>query len=274
MTEFIAEKQSDHKMQEFAQRAMRIIFNRAGIIVPPHRENAIFRLLMSLDSAHEKKGIAALLDALERDPNHKAWSSFISGFTINHTAFFREPHHFNHLENTLRKKGQCKIWCAASSTGEEPYSIAMVVNEVFGEQASFPSILATDIDDAALAKARRGNYRVDRISSLSEDRVKRHFLKGIEENKDYVRVKNSVQKRVTFDSFNLNNSNWTNLGLFDIVFCRNTMIYFDQSAQTQLLKRFASVIKPGGHLYIGHSESVTAITNQFRLLGQTVYERI
>jgi chemotaxis protein methyltransferase CheR len=263
-----------HVPTALAQKAVRMIYQRAGVIVPSHREGAIGRHLYSLDARYGQAGIEKLLQALESDAQHRAWPEFISGFTINHTAFFREPHHFEHLATVLRQKGSCSIWSAAASTGEEAYSIAMTINEVLGERASAPAaILATDIDQHAIAQAKEAVYDANRIESLDEARIKRHFLKGTGQNNGQVKLKKSVRDRVRFDCLNLNDRSWPQLGPFDAVFCRNTMIYFDQETQKKLLKRFAGVIRPGGFLYIGHSESVTSLTDQFRLLGQTIYQR-
>lgn len=254
-------------------RATQLIFQQAGLVVPPHREGGIYRNLSALQRKFDQADVADLLNALEANPNHEAWPGFISCFTINHTAFFRESHHFAHLAKIVREKGPQAIWCAAASTGEEPYSIAMTLNEVLGEHARCPNILATDIDASAIEQAREAVYDSARIASLSEEQVKRHFLRGVDVNCGQVRVKKFVRDRVRFGVMNLNQRAWPAMDPFDAIFCRNTMIYFDQKTQATLLSRFASVLKPGGYLYIGHSENITPLTTQFKLLGQTVYQR-
>ena len=197
----------------------------------------------------------------------------INGLTTNLTSFFRESHHFDCLAQDLRERHlrDARIWCSASSTGEEAYSIAMVVEETFGSAARV-EIVASDIDTTVLA-AQRAVYDAD-ARGLSPQRLQRHFLRVKGANEGRNRVRPAVAQRVTIRTLNLIESRW-NLGEpFDIVFCRNVMIYFDAPTQRRVLERLHAVLRPEGLLYVGHSENFTASRNLFRLRGKTIYMKV
>jgi len=258
----------------WCDKAVKLLHARTGIVLGEHKVASTQRILHALSERFADGDPAALLHVLDRGENSDAWTAFINAFTINHTAFFREPHHFLRLEEFFRSRPQgCSVWCAAASTGEEPYSIAMVAQEVYESARVSCSILATDIDTDALGIAQTGVYALARADSVGQSRLKRHFLRGVGSHLGKAKIRSSVQERVSFASFNLNAATWPAAESFDVVFCRNTMIYFDRPTQQQLLKNFARVIRPGGLLFIGHSESITQLTNAFSLLGQTVYQR-
>jgi chemotaxis protein methyltransferase CheR len=165
------------------------------------------------------------------------------------------------------------VWCNAASTGEEPYSIAMTLHESLGPQLD-ASVLASDIDTKVLAAAQRGVYAAD-ARGLSPERLKRHFLRGTRANAGFIRVKPELARLVSFRPFNLMSASWSTLGEpFDIVFCRNVMIYFDNPTQRRVLERLHAAMRPGGLLYVGHSENFTDARALFRLRGKTIYERL
>lgn len=257
------------------ERVGRLILARAGLTLGEHKVASTQRTVRDLAVRFADGDPSALLNMLEQNPSHEAWDDFVNAFTINHTAFFREPHHFVKLAEYFREHpAGCSIWCAAASTGEEPYSIAMVGAEVYGENHQNFSILATDIDTKALATAAEGIYTTARTEGVSEMRLKQHFLKGRDKRVGKVRIRPEVQSHVTFNQINLVDPNWPQIGPFDVIFCRNTMIYFDRDAQKKLISRFARVLRPGGLLFIGHSESIAMLSTEFRLLGQTVYQKL
>jgi chemotaxis protein methyltransferase CheR len=185
----------------------------------------------------------------------------------------REAHHFECLAQDLRERqGKLRIWSAAASTGEEPYSIAMVVDETLGAQAR-TEIVASDIDTTVLATAERGIY--DAASrGLSPARLQRHFLRGKGTNEGHIRVRPALARRVSFRALNLVDSSWDLGGPFHIVFCRNVMIYFDAPTQRQVLERLHAAMLPDGLLYVGHSENFTQAREWFRLRGKTVYLKV
>jgi chemotaxis protein methyltransferase CheR len=209
--------------------------------------------------------------------HHGEWQEFVNCLTTNLTAFFREDHHFQLLTRDLpalmqaRRGSGLRIWCSASSTGEEPYSLAMTVLEVLGANAPV-QILASDIDTKVLAKASSGIYDID-SKGLSPERLKAHFLRGTGPQDGLIRVKPHVAKLVSFLPLNLMDEHWALGDPFDIVFCRNVMIYFDHATQRQVLQGIHSVMNPGGLLYVGHSENFNDARDLFSLRGKTVYQR-
>jgi chemotaxis protein methyltransferase CheR len=217
-------------------------------------------------------GVKQYLDYLEQNPQAPEWDRYISAFTINHTAFFREQHHFTALAEFVRgRKKPLSIWCAAASPGEEPYSIAMTLHQYCYEPMVGVSLLATDIDATAIAVARKAVYSLERAKPVPEDLLKRYFKRGTGRQTGLVRVKSELRAMIEFDTFNLVSQNWPTQQ-FDAIFCRNTMIYFEKSTQIKILDRFASVLKPDGLLFAGHSENFTYLTKALRLKGQTIYE--
>ncbi len=206
--------------------------------------------------------------------------NFTNSITTNLTAFFREQHHFDYLANTLlprlrkEKAGsrRLRIWSAGCSTGEEPYSLAMTVLENLPAHEHWDvKILATDLDSNVLETAQRGIYTMDRIKGISNQRLKRWFLKG-RHNKDAVRVNPELQELISFRQLNLLRP-WPFRGPFDFIFCRNVVIYFDKPTQKILFERYADMLELNSHLFIGHSESLFKVTDRFKLIGQTIYIR-
>lgn len=215
---------------------------------------------------------------LLRDGDGSEEAGFINAITTNLTSFFREGHHFQHLEQhvfpELREKNaasrRVRIWSAGCSTGEEPYSIAMTIM-----RSAFPpnwdvKLLATDLDTNVVAKAKSGVYGVDRIKGLSADNISRFFNKP--EDESYA-VKEDVKALITFKQLNLL-EHWPMKGPFDVIFCRNVVIYFNKETQRRLFDRYADMLCDGGHLFIGHSESLTNVCDRFKLIGRTIYRKI
>ena len=165
-----------------------------------------------------------------------------------------------------------KIWCSASSTGEEPYSIAMTLCETFNTLTPPAQIIATDIDTNVLATGENGVYPMDRVERMAPERVKRFFLKGKGRHEGMVRVRPELRQMVIFKQLNLLSDHWPISGPFDAIFCRNVMIYFDKPTQGKILTRFAPLMKPDALLFAGHSENFLYVSNLFRLRGKTVYE--
>ncbi|MYN11624.1 methyltransferase domain-containing protein [Pusillimonas sp. TS35] len=253
-------------------RAARLLRQRVGIILADHKREMVERKLGMRAKALGMSSISAYLDCLESNADDAEWEGFINGFTINHTAFFREQHHFELLAEHARSRPRpLSVWCCASSTGEEAYSIAMTLQDICGGRQGSFNLLATDIDTQALVTARRGVYSLDRVSSVPQAFLRTYFQRGIRREAGRVRVSSTLREAVQFEHLNLLSRDWP-AGPFDAVFCRNTMIYFDKPTQTRLLERFAGVLKPGGLLFVGHSENFTYLTKALRLRGQTVYE--
>ena len=253
-------------------RIRELIGQRAGIVLAEHKRDMVYS---RVGRRVRQRGLTRFVDylaELERNASGPEWEAFTNALTTNLTSFFREAHHFPLLAEHFRgRSGPARVWSAAASTGEEPYSIAMVLLETLGGGADI-QVLATDIDTAALARAREGIYPLEQVRrQLDEQRIKRFFLRGGGRRAGFVRVRPEVAARVRFEPFNLIARGWPLSQRFDAIFCRNVMIYFDRATQARILERFAPLLKPDGLLFVGHSENFSLVSDRFRLRGQTVY---
>ncbi len=258
------------------QRVRKLIYDHAGISLNDSKQDMVYSRLARRLRATGIDNFNDYLALLESN-NKTEWEAFANSLTTNLTSFFREPHHFPLLaDHVLKRKGgqRISLWCSASSTGEEPYSMAMTMVDAFGTFTPPVSILATDIDTNVLAKAEEGVYPIDRVEKLSQDVIKRFFLKGSGAQSGFVRVRPELRAMVTFRRVNLLDSEWPVRGPLDAIFCRNVMIYFDKETQLKILHRFAPLLQPDGLLFAGHSESFHHAAHLFRLRGKTVYELV
>ena len=256
------------------ERIRQLIYQRAGISLHAGKQAMVYSRLSRRLRETGQRSFAEYLQALEHGGSESDWQEFVNCLTTNLTAFFREEHHFHALVEDLRARTSrpLRIWCNAASTGEEPYSLAMTVVETLGASAQ-AKLVCSDIDTKVLATAQRGVYAAD-ARGLSPERLRRHFMRGTAQNAGSIRVKPELSRLVEFRTFNLMSASWSALGEpFDIVFCRNVMIYFDNPTQRKVLERIHAAMKPGGLLYVGHSENFTESRDLFRLRGKTVYER-
>ncbi|CAN5240072.1 chemotaxis protein methyltransferase [soil metagenome] len=255
------------------QRVRALIYERAGIAIAETKTEMVYSRLARRLRATGLTTFKQYLDALENGTSAGEWEAFTNALTTNLTSFFREAHHFPILAAHVRElKRPLQIWCAASSTGEEPYSIAMTLCETFGTLSPPVQIIATDIDTNVLAKAEAGVFSNERLEKLSAERTRRFFQKGKGARAGMVRIKSEVRDLITFRQLNLLADDWPISGPFDAIFCRNVMIYFDRTTQARLLARFAPLMRPDGLLFAGHSENFLYVSSVFKLLGNTVYE--
>ncbi len=254
-------------------RICQLIYERAGIVLADNKREMVYSRLAKRLRLHGISHFGDYLDRLARQPAAREWEAFTNALTTNLTAFFREAHHFPLLAQHIAGRNEpVRIWCAAASTGEEPYSIAMTLLEALPSSvASLSQVVATDIDTEALSKAKMGIYPLKQVLEVGEERARRFFLRGSGDRVGLARIRPEVAKLVDFRQLNLHAPRWDISGPFDVIFCRNIMIYFDKPSQTQILKRFVSYIKPDGLLITGHSENFTYLTDDFKLRGQTVY---
>ena len=254
-------------------RASSLLKRRAGIVLGTHKQEMVERTLGARANAVGVATVCQYLNLLDQYSDASEWQEFINAFTINHTAFFRERHHFDILTRFAATRVKpLSIWSAACSTGEEPYSIVIHLRDTLPSPDYQFNVLATDIDTQAIAVARTGVYTTDRVSPISKEQLKKYFQRGTGSRAGMVRVKTTVRNMVEFDVLNFLDYVWPRDIRFDVIFCRNTLIYFDKATQTEVLERFARVMKPGGLLFAGHSENLTYLTSTWRLKGQTVYE--
>lgn len=207
--------------------------------------------------------------------------NLINVITTNKTDFFREPRHFEYMsgealpEFVRSDKRGLKIWSAGCSTGEEPYSIAITAHRFFADKKPLDvRILATDIDTQVLNRGKAGVYKAEDILEVVDlPTAKRYFQKGTGENEGLLRVKDFIRRMVHFRRLNLLDSSFPMKGVFDIIFCRNVIIYFDRELQKRLFENFHRYLAEDGYLFIGHSETLSGITDRFVFVRNTIYRK-
>lgn len=252
-----------------------LIYKKTGIVIADHKREMIFR---RLSKRMRDLNIDSLDDycQLIRSNDKAEMNNFINAVTTNLTSFFRESHHFEYLKDIFfptfleSKERSLRIWSSACSTGEEPYSLAMTLRDALGDKLKSldAKILATDLDTQVIATARKGLYDQNRLKDLSP-KIKSAWFKSTSIQNQYA-VNESLQSLITFNKLNLLGP-WPMRGKFDVIFCRNVLIYFDKATQNTLAERFHSVLKPGGLLMLGHSESVLKGSSDFESMGKTIY---
>lgn len=207
---------------------------------------------------------------------------FVNALTTNLTHFFREKHHFDALGREILPqflaqpsgRKRLRIWSSACSTGQEPYSIALTIADHLERLRGWDvRILATDIDTQVLEHGRAGIYPIDLLEQIPEGYRKRWLRKGRNENAGSFRFVPEIRSFVTFNQLNLL-AEWPMKGPFDVIFCRNVLIYFDRATQTELITRFERMLKPGGYLMLGHSERIAEPGSELRFTGRTIYRRV
>lgn len=250
-----------------------LIYRMAGISLAPSKKDLVYSRLARRLRARRLDSFGAYIRLLEGDDPRER-EEFINALTTNMTSFFREAHHFPILSKHLGgipKSTPISIWTCASSSGEEPYSIAMTVVEQYRTFNAPVKILATDIDTNVLEKARQGVYPLDQLQKIPPDQLKRYFLKGDGKNAGFAKVRPELQQMITFKRFNLLDEQWGIREKFDAIFCRNVMIYFDKNTQYEILKKMRPCMQPHGLFFAGHSESFHHAADLFKVCGKTVY---
>lgn len=258
--------------QDF-ERVRKLIYNHAGINLSDAKKDMVYSRLGRRLRATGLTTFREYLALLETN-NEEEWEAFVNSLTTNLTSFFREAHHFPLLAEHIRSlKGRrpLELWCSAASTGEEPYTMAMTMVDVFGTYTPPVRIIATDLDTNVLKKAEAGVYPLDRVEKLPPDILKRFFLRGSGQNAGYVKVRPELRDMITFRQLNLLDAKWPLKGPFDAIFCRNVMIYFDKQTQYKILQKFVPVMRRDALLFAGHSESFQHAADLFSIRGRTVY---
>jgi chemotaxis protein methyltransferase CheR len=259
----------------------KLVFDNTGIVLSDAKRNMVYsRLAKRLRSL----SIAdfSTYCSLIKDDGGDEYVHFVNAITTNLTSFFREPHHFDHLANhlipywqkTRHIEKRIRIWSAGCSTGEEAYSIAITLFEHFHDIKHWDiKILATDLDTNVVAKAKAGIYTRDRIDGLSGSLVKKWFKRGRGEQDGMIRVDPALQELITFKQLNLLES-WPFSGGFDVIFCRNVVIYFNKDTQRELADRYANILQDDATLFLGHAESLFKVSERFKSLGNTIYGKV
>ena len=260
----------------------RFVYEQCGIALSEQKRQLVQGRLQRRLRALRLRNFTEYCEVLKREPDAEL-GELASAISTNVTAFFREMHHYDLLvekllpawiEQKRRDGGRLRIWSAGCSTGEEPYAIAMVLAEALERTGAKidAKILATDLSPQALEQARHGVYAFDRLGGVSDDRRKRWFLRGQGEYDGLASVHPRLRELVTILPLNLLHD-WPMQGPFDAIFCRNVVIYFDKPTKEKLFTRYAQMLPAGGYLFLGHSESMHGLSNDFELIGRTVYRK-
>lgn len=261
-------------------RVKKTVYDYAGINLSEGKRHLVYNRLAKRIRYHGLSNFKQYLDYVDAHKEEE-FTHLVNAITTNLTFFFRENHHFEQLANRIIPEAKqrhatdkrIRIWSSACSTGEEPYSIAMTVQEAMGSFSGWDlKILATDLDTNVLEHARQGIYKSDKLEGVSPEREKKWFVQGKGSNEGHVRVKDELKDLITFNQLNLV-QDWPIKGPFDVIFCRNVVIYFDKPTQKKLFQRFHDLLVPGGYLILGHSESLHNLNDDFELIGQTIYQK-
>lgn len=248
-----------------------LAYEETGIVLPDRKKHMVYSRLSRRLRQLGLKNFSQYCLIVKNDPSELV--NFVNALTTNLTAFFREGHHFEYLDDQVsstwkkRRNKRLRVWSSACSTGEEPYSIAMTLAEHFSGAEWDLKILATDLDTNVLNKASKGLYAEDSTTGLP----KQYRDKYIKANQSGIQIKQNIQQMIHFKQLNLL-QNWPMTGPFDLIFCRNVLIYFDNDTKAKIISKFRKLLAPDGLLFIGHSETLTNISDEFELIGQTMYQ--
>ncbi len=269
---------TDHEFQ----RISRLVYDQCGINLTEGKRELVKARLGKRIRNGPFRSFQDYYEYVLNDDTGQELIQLLDSITTNFTFFFREPSHFDYLRKeilpSLTDRGRddkrfLRVWSAACSSGEEPYSIAITLLEAIGHPFLWDlSILATDISTKVIRAAQTGIFPKERIRSVPPPLIKKYFLRGEGSWKDYVKVKEEVRKLVQFRRLNLMEP-FDHPEPFDCIFCRNVMIYFDKKAQSALVNRLYECLKEGGYLLIGHSESLTGISHPFKYVRPAIYKK-
>lgn len=263
-----------------------LIYKQAGIFLAPHKKIMVQSRLNTRLRTLEISSYEEYVNLLKKDQKFAAaeMQELINRLTTNKTDFFRENHHFEFLRDVffpaLEKESlgggpkSLRIWCSASSTGEEPYSLAISVYDFFQNKPGWNlKIIASDIDTAVLKTAGEGVYRSERLEPVSEALKAKHFTKSTKGDQTFYEARSHLKALIEFKQINLLNHPFPIKEKMDIIFCRNVVIYFDKGTQKTLFQHFDEQLKPFGYLVLGHSETMFGISDRFKFLGHTIYQK-
>jgi chemotaxis protein methyltransferase CheR len=259
-------------------RIARLVYERSGIALHEGKRPLVIARLFKRLRQHGLTSFTDYMNLVERDRTGGELVLLLDAIATNHTYFFREEQHFAFLASRVvnewrarRPAAPLRIWSAACSTGEEPYSIAMALADL-APAVEF-TVLGSDISTKVIAAAQAGVYKLSSADTLTRDVRRRHFERCAEQGEEFGRISADIRRRVTFRNLNL--LQVIDLGeRFDAVFCRNVMIYFDKSVQQRVVSMLERHVKPGGYLVISHSESLNGLTHSMRPVAPAVYTRL
>lgn len=260
------------------RRVRELALGSFGLDLKPGKEALVAARLGKRARELGLDGIGPYLERIEADRTGEELVALIDALTTNYTSFQREPQHFELLrrqvlEPAAATRARAAIWSAGCATGEEPYTILLHAAEALGEAGlNRLRLIASDISMRALEAARAGIYPLDRLEPLPESWRRKYFQRGTGAREGFARLKEQYRRRVEFQRRNLMES-LEDLPEFDVIFCRNVMIYFDKPTQQKLVGKFTARLKPGGWLLIGHSEGLMGIRHGLEYVMPAVYRR-
>jgi len=271
-------REFDFSTEDF-EALRKLVKQITGINLSDQKHELVYGRLARRLRVLQLQSFAQYREILAQDGG-KEIAQFCNAITTNLTAFFREPHHFDYLRDQVltpmvnsAATRRLRIWSAGCSTGEEPYSIAMTILETLPDLRRWDvRILATDLDSDVLERGRRGLYTEERLKNLTLQRRARFFRERRDRGGLCYEVTPELQSLITFKQLNLMHP-LPMRGPLDAIFCRNVVIYFDKETQRELFARVAQLQQPGNLLFLGHSESLFKVSEQYALIGKTVYRR-
>ncbi|MGB4467883.1 MAG: protein-glutamate O-methyltransferase CheR [Azovibrio sp.] len=260
--------------QEFAL-FQRLIYKIAGISLSDAKKVLLVGRLSKRLKAHNLENFSQYYRMLATGDHPEELQTMVDLLTTNETYFFREPKHFDYLRDEILRKYRIsapfRIWSAASSTGEEAFTLAMMLAEYLPSNPW--EVLGTDISTKVLARARLGHYAMDRNEGIPPEFLSKYCLKGVRAQEGTFLISSRLRERVSFSQVNLTLPIDPSIGDFEVIFLRNVMIYFDQETKTKVINHLMPRLKPGGHLFIGHSETLSGIPAPLKTVRPTIYQK-
>ncbi len=258
------------------EQISQIVYRYSGIRLTSGKEELVRSRLIKRLRALGVSSFHGYLKYIKDDRSSQELHTMIDALTTNKTSFFRENQHFEYLRNRIlpelkRHASRLRIWSAGCSSGEEPYSIAMLLQEEWSQTNPWDiRILATDISARVLARARAGEYDKESLKDVPPAYLSKYFCSARTNSNRAYAIRDSIKRMVRFAQLNLMNE-WPMKGPFEVIFCRNVMIYFDSATQGRLVRRFYDLLVPGGHLLVGHSESLVSNSCGFKYVQPATY---
>jgi len=252
-----------------------LVYEKSGISLGEHKEALVTARVGKRMRQLGMEDYGQYMDHLVADKTGQEIVQLLDVISTNVTHFFREAQHFDVLAELLRQwsdagQQRFRIWCAAASSGEEPYTISMMMREVLGKNAD-AKLLATDISTRVLEKANEGIYEDRHVEKIPAPLLKKYFVKRGGDQKGNWEVRETLKELITYGRLNLSVFPYPLKGPLDIIFCRNVMIYFDNEMRSRVLANMYKLLKPGGYLMVGHAESLTGLVSDFKAVQPSVY---
>ena len=258
-------------------RIRKLAFDYCGLDIEPGKEELVASRLGKIMRGLGITSYGQYFDTVVADKSSQTLVTMIDSLTTNHTSFFREQQHFDFLADTvlpaLAGRSHIDIWSAASSSGEEPYSVAIACKEFFAGRGPSLAILATDISTRILAAAESATYEAQRLTGVPSALQHKYFLRSKAAESALFRVKPEIRSCIRFQRINLIEPFSAITTFFPLILCRNVMIYFNAETQADLVRRFYQQMEPGGYLFIGHSESLNRIRHDFEYIAPAIYRK-